>query len=52
MEKGYISVLAKPILAYNLAYHLKNAKTEDEAYDIIYRVLNSFEHKEDKKEAE
>ncbi len=52
MEKGYTSILTKPALAYNLAYHLKAAKTEQEISDIIHNVLNSFEHKEDKKDKE
>jgi hypothetical protein len=49
MEKGYTSVLTKPILAYNLAYHLKKAQTERDIFDIINHILNSFEYKEEEK---
>jgi hypothetical protein len=48
MEKGYISGLSKAALAYNLVYHLKDAKTEQEISEIISHILNSFEYKEDK----
>ena len=48
MEKGYISGLTKTALAYNLSYHLKDAKNEQEIPEIINHILNSFEYKEDK----
>lgn len=48
MEKGYTSVLTKETLIYNLVYHAKNAKTEEELYQRIKSTINSFEYKEDK----
>ena len=48
MEPGYTSILTKNALAYNLAYHIKEAKTESEMYNVINSILTSFEYKENK----
>lgn len=50
MEKGYTSVLPKETLIYNLVYHAKNAKTDDELYRCIKSTIDSFECKEGKKD--
>lgn len=49
MEKGYSSVLHKNILAYNLAYHLKEKCGLEDAHEIVIKVLSSFEYKEKSK---
>lgn len=48
MEKGYTSVLTKETLIYNLVYHAKNTKTEEELYQRIKSTIDSFEYKENK----
>ena len=47
MEPGYTCSLPKETLAYNLAYHIKSAKTAEELYARIKSVLDSFELKKD-----
>lgn len=46
-EVGYVSILSKNALAYNLAYHLKNMKDGDNPYLIIEKVLDSFDFKKE-----
>jgi hypothetical protein len=46
-EVGYISILSKNALAYNLAYHLRHMKEEDNPYLIIEKVLNTFSFKKE-----
>lgn len=46
MERGYLSILTKNALAYNLAYHLKDKCGLDNAHEVVISVLNSFEYKE------
>ena len=48
MKKGYISVLTKETLIYNLVYHAKSTKTEEELYQSIKSTIDSFEYKENK----
>ena len=47
MEKGYISTLTKPVLAYNLCYHLKEAKTDEEIQKVVAKILDAFEYTSD-----
>lgn len=42
-EVGYISILSKNALVYNLAYHLKNMKEGENPYLIIERTLDTFD---------
>ena len=46
MERGYSSNLTKEALAYNLVYHLKDSCGVENAYEVIIKILNSFEYKE------
>jgi hypothetical protein len=48
MEAKYKSILSKNALAYNLAYHIKEAKNEQELCEIIDSLLTSFEYQENK----
>ena len=41
---GYICMLHKNALAYNLAYHLANMEEGDNPYTIIENILNNFEY--------
>ena len=41
---GYVCVLNKEALAYNLAYHLANMEEGDNPYRIIESILNNFEY--------
>ena len=50
MELGYTSILTKETLAYNLVYHIKKANTEEELYEQVKSILNSFELKKENKE--
>ena len=50
MKPGYTSSLSKETLAYNLAYHIKSAKTEKDLYNHIKVVLDSFELKKENNE--
>lgn len=43
MDFGYICSLTKGVLAYNLIYHLKECKTEEEISEVVNRTLDSFE---------
>ena len=47
MEKGYISTLTKPVLAYNLCYHLKETTTEEEIQKVVAKILDTFEYSSD-----
>ena len=52
MERGYSSNLTKETLAYNLAYHLKEKCSLENAHEIVIKVLSSFEYKEEPKSGE
>ena len=47
MERGYSSILTKNVLAYNLAYHLKELSNVADPHKIILGILNSYEYKEE-----
>ena len=46
MERGYSSILTKNALAYNMAYHLKELCSIDDAHKVISNILTTFEYKE------
>jgi hypothetical protein len=46
MGKGYTSELNKITLAYNLAYHIEKAKSKQDVYETIHKILDAFEYKE------
>ena len=50
MRPGYMSVLTKETLVYNLVYHIKEVATEEELYKCINSVLSSFESKKEQAE--
>jgi hypothetical protein len=50
MECGYSSILTKNVLAYNLAYHLSNLNSTEDASKVILDILNAYEYKEELKD--
>lgn len=46
MERAYSSILAKSILAYNIAYHLKDLCGIEASHKVIAGILDTFEYKE------
>ena len=43
-DVGYVCILTKKALAYNLAYHLANMEEGDNPYRVIESILNNFEY--------
>ena len=46
MERAYSSMLAKSVLAYNIAYHLKDLCSIEVSHKVIAGILDAFEYKE------
>ena len=45
MEREYSSMLTKNVLAYNLAYHLKDVENKSDIYRVVIKLLDEFEYK-------
>ena len=46
MERAYSSMLTKNVLAYNIAYHIQDARNTDDAQKVIVKLLEAFEYRE------